>query len=110
MRTTSPERKHRSSTEKASILAAYDASQLTQAGFAARRGLVLSTLSRWLRERREGQEDGRPEFVEVPRLASPPPRATAYRLHFPRGVVLEVEPGFQPVECIRVGNPVYARG
>ena len=98
MQITSPARKHRSPTEKASILAAYDASKLSQAGFAARRGLVLSTLARWLRERREGQEDRPPEFVEVPRIVSPPPRAASYRLHFPRGVVLEVEPGFQPVE------------
>ena len=89
---------HQSHTEKASILAAYDASQLSQDGFAARRGLVLSTLARWLRERREGQEDGPPEFVEVPRLASPPPRAASYRLHFARGVVLEVQPGFQAAE------------
>ncbi len=98
MRIISSARKHRSPTEKARILAAYDASELSQAGFAARRGLVLSTLARWLRERREGQEDGPPEFVEVPRLASPAPRAASYRIHFPRGVVLELEPGFQAGE------------
>ncbi len=53
---------------RAKLVAAYRASGLTQAEFAERRGIKVSTLQSWLyrRERRAGNRDGQPvTFLEV---------------------------------------------
>ncbi|MEZ5324277.1 MAG: hypothetical protein R3F19_04360 [Verrucomicrobiales bacterium] len=54
-RTTKKTRRHRSRAEIQSILRDYRESGLTQAAFAASRGLPLSTLTNWLRHIRSDE-------------------------------------------------------
>jgi hypothetical protein len=79
-------------------LAAYQRSRLTQKKFAAQTGIGYSTLTLWLRKAATAKKSGRLAFVPVPNLFSTASAAPAYRLQFPRGVLVEVAPGFQSAE------------
>ena len=103
MQTPSRIRPHKTAAEKAQIVAAYLHSDLTQKEFAARQGIGFSTFQRWLREpapapQTPGPEPGRVGFLEVPNFFAAKPVLPTCRVHFPRGVVLEVAAGFPPDE------------
>ncbi len=91
-------RPHRTAAQRAQILTAYHRSDLTQKAFAAQAGIGCSTLASWLRKATACQSADQPAFVAVPNLLPAPGAATAYRLQFPRGLVVEVAPGFRPAE------------
>jgi transcriptional regulator with XRE-family HTH domain len=91
-------RPHKSLTERARILASYERSGLTQQEVAAQHGIALSTLQRWLQQSRAGRPTGGPDLLELPNLFGASGAGSPYRLRFPRGVILEVAPGFQPGE------------
>jgi len=102
MQTLSHRRPHKTSSEKARILTAYGSSQLTQKEFAAQQGIGLSTFGRWLREsgptRVSAPPAGRAGLLEVPNLFAAKSAGPTCRVHFPRGLVLEVAGGFPPDE------------
>ena len=85
------------SAQRDRILAGYQKSGLTQKEFARQAGLGHSTLTRWLREQTTAAPKPDPAgFVPVPNLftAVAGSAAPAYRLQFPRGVIVEVAAGF----------------
>jgi transposase-like protein len=96
-RATRVRRRH-PAAQKERILAAYEKSGLTQKEFAGQAGIGYSTLTLWLRKRVTVKPSGRTRFVPVPNLFSAAASAPAYRLQFPRGVLVEVAPGFQSEE------------
>jgi transposase-like protein len=98
MRIQSSVRHHKSLSARARILAGYERSGRTQREVAAQHGIALSTLQRWLRQSRAGQSRDGTRLVEVPNLLGASGASGRYRLHFPRGVILEVASGFQPGE------------
>ena len=81
-------------------MAAYRRSQLTQKAFAAQAGIGYSTLTFWLRKTATVKKSGQAAFVPVPNLfsSSAAAPAPAYRLQFPRGLVVDVAAGFQSAE------------
>jgi transposase-like protein len=89
---------HRTTAQRAQILTDYRRSGLTQKAFAAQVGIGHSTLTLWLRQATAGESAGSPTFVPVPNLLPVPRAATAYRLQFPRGLTVEVAPGFDAEE------------
>jgi transposase-like protein len=96
-RTTRTGRGH-TPARKNKILAAYHKSGLTQKQFAAQAGIGHSTLTLWLRNAAAPAKDSaKPAFVPVPNLLAASP-ASAYRLQFSHGLVLEVPPGFASQE------------
>ncbi len=97
MENTSSPGRHRTAIQRAQILTDYRRSGLTQKAFATQAGIGCSTLTYWLRQATAGESAGSPTFVPVPNLL-PAPRAAAYRLEFPRGLAVEVAPGFDAEE------------
>src|SRR5580658_4647280 len=94
-------RRHRTSTQRQSILQDYRRSRTTQREFAAQAGVSVSTLQAWLRK--ASARAARPcandsVFVAVPNLLPAPPEAPAYRLQWPGGLSLEVRSGFSSPE------------
>ena len=88
--------KHKSSTEKAQILAKHKRGGLSLQQFAAQQGIAFSTLQRWANKARVAAADkSRAKLVEVPNLFACATAGAFYRLHFPRGLVLEVAPDFR---------------
>ena len=79
------------------MLTAYRRSGLAQKTFAVQTGIGLSTLQCWLRKEAGAKNSGA-AFVAVPNLFSAAPPTPTYRLQFPRGLILEVRPGFAPAE------------
>jgi hypothetical protein len=102
MQIESPVRAHKTAREKAALVAAYDRTELTQAEFVVQHQIGLSTLQRWLRQRANGSAPRPAPLLEVPNFLGARPSARTYRLCFPRGLVLEVPPGFQvqEVRCL----------
>ena len=87
--------KHKSSAEIAQILERRKQSGLSLQKFAVQEGIAFSTLQRWARKARlAATRQGNARLVEVPNLLPTPTAGAAYRLHFPRGYVLEVASGF----------------
>ena len=83
------------SAQRDRILAGYQKSGLTQKEFARQAGLGHSTLTRWLRRpTTTAKTAASAGFVPVPNLFTAGPAAPAYRLQFPRGVIVEVATGF----------------
>ena len=80
------------------IVAAYERSQLTQKAFAAQAGIGYSTLTLWLRKRSTAKRSDGSAFVAVPNLFSTAAATPGYRLQFPRGMIVEVAPGFRSEE------------
>lgn len=97
-RSTRIRRRHRA-VQRERILAAYRRSRLTQRQFAAQAGIGYSTLTLWLRQHAAANAVAEPAFLPVPNVFSATaPAAPAYRLQLPRGVTVEIAPGFQPTE------------
>jgi uncharacterized protein involved in copper resistance len=90
-------RRHHTPAQRDKIVAAYQRSQLTQKAFAAQAGVGYSTLTLWLRKAGAGKS-GKAAFVSVPNLFSAAAAAPGYRLQFPRGMIVEVVPGFRSEE------------
>lgn len=83
--------------QRAKILAAYQRSRLPQKDFAAQVGIGHSTLTLWLRQG-AAKDSGTSSFVPVANLFPGACASLPYRLQFPRGVIVEVAPGFQAEE------------
>lgn len=98
MRIQSSVRRHKSLSARARILAGYERSGRTQREVAAQHGIALSTLARWLRQSRAGQPNDGTRLIEVPNVLRAGGGSRGYRLHFPRGLILEVACGFEPGE------------
>ena len=89
------------SAQRDRILAGYQKSGLTQKEFARQAGIGHSTLTLWLRRQTTTAKTAASAgFVPVPNLftAVAGSAAPAYRLQFPRGVIVEVATGFQSRE------------
>ena len=87
--------KHKSLAEIAQILEHHKQSGLSLQKFALQEGIAFSTLQRWARKARmAAANQSRAKLVEVPNLLTTTPASVAYCLRFPRGLVLEVAPGF----------------
>jgi hypothetical protein len=84
--------------EKARILNAYERSGLPRKEFARQHGLHVSTLQRWLRTRAPDPAPASGPLIELPNLLGTRPAGPTYRVCLPRGLALEVTPGFQPGE------------
>lgn len=88
-------RRRYTSAQREKILAVYQRSGLTQKEFARQAGIGHSTLTLWLREQTTAAPKPDPAgFVPVPNLFTAGSAAPAYRLQFPRGVIVEVATGF----------------
>lgn len=97
-----PVGKRHTPRQRNKILAAYRRSRLTQKEFATQAGIGHSTLTLWLRKagaprKAYGKASGS-AFVSMPNLFSASSPLAAYRVQFPRGVIVEVAPGFQSEE------------
>jgi transposase-like protein len=109
MQTKPGPRQHRTRGEKAKIVAAYKHSGLSQRDFALQHGISASNIQRWV-----GQfpASTRPAhwaaLVEVPNLLAAQPGAGAYRLHFARGLQLEVARGFEMGEVRALAQLLYS--
>ena len=90
--------RHHSPSQRDQIVAAYQRSVLTQREFAAQAGIGYSTLTLWLRHAATAKAAEPPAFVPVPNLFPAAAAAPAYRLQFPRGVIVEVASGFSSTE------------
>lgn len=98
MQTRSRSRHHRTAAEKAQLVAAYQRSGLSQRDFALQHGLAPSNIGRWARQAQEAGTPTAAALVEVPNLLSPAHQGHPYRVHFPRGLTLEIARGFAPEE------------
>lgn len=90
--------RHRTAAQRAQILNDYRQSGLTQKAFAAQVGIGYSTLALWHRKATAGESVVSPTFIPVPNLLPAARAATVYRLQFPRGLTVEVAPGFDAEE------------
>lgn len=94
-------RQYRTAAHKAEVVAAYHRSGLSQRDFAQQHGIAPSNIQRWARQH---GSDAPPRtsaaLVEVPNVLASRPSAGAYRVHFPRGLHLELSRGFD-VEEVR---------
>jgi len=114
MQNQPPARPHKTTRQRADILAAYERTELTQREFVARHDIAVTTLQRWLRQSQSGSRSEGARFVEVPNLLPAPKpvggssTAAAYRLQFPRGLVLEVASGFQASEVRLLAQLIQA--
>ena len=84
-------RRHKTAEQRQQLLVRYHQSQLTQRDFAARHGIGLSTLSKWLR--REGEKSLPPvnfQEVELPNLTP----HLAVEVVSPHGWVVRLQNGF----------------
>lgn len=82
--------------DKQQIVAAFKESGLSVRMFANQHGLPRSTLHRWATEGCVAAQSSSAALVEVPNLMGSNPGA--YRLSFPRGMVLEVPRNFAAQE------------
>ena len=67
---------------------------MSQREFVAEAGIGLSTLLSWLRKIPSPKSARPARFVQLPNPLARSAVGGAYRLEFPRGVVLEVRSGF----------------
>jgi len=89
-------RHYRSRGEKAKIAAAYRRSGLSQRDFADRQGIAPSNIQRWVQQfPANGKAAAPTALVELPTLLGSRTDSGAYRLHFPKGLLLEVAHGFE---------------
>jgi transcriptional regulator with XRE-family HTH domain len=91
-------RKRRTQAQRELILQDYQDSQLTQAEFAERAGLSVSTLQLWLRKYSASTPPQSRAFIEVPNLLGQASTAPAYRIELGSGISLELSSGFKPEE------------
>ena len=96
MQTKPCPRQYRTRAEKAKIVAAYKQSGLSQRDFALQQGIAASNIQRWVGQFAASAKPSPPAaLVELPNLLAPGPGPGAYRLHFPKGLLLEVAHGFE---------------
>jgi len=96
MQTKPGSRQYRTRAEKAKIVAAYERSGLSQRDFALQHGFATSNIQRWVGQFPASAKPARPAgLVEVPNLLATQSKPSAYRLHFGRGLQLEVGRGFE---------------
>lgn len=102
MRIVIPVGKRHTLSERNKLLAAYRRSRLTQKEFATQAGIGHSTLTLWLRKagatRKADRKASGSAFVSMPNLFPASSPLPAYRVQFPRGVIVEVARGFQSAE------------
>ena len=98
MRSKAPTRPHRSVSEQARILVAWQHCELTDRAFAAQQGVAVSSLYAWQRRQRALATAAQAQLVEVPNVFAKDPDPAAYRLHLPGGRMLEVSRPFEPGE------------
>lgn len=92
--------------ERARAVAEYHGSGLTQKGFAEQAGLSVATLRNWVKRAESEPRGQEPCFWELPRIA--PATGGSCKVHFPRGVVLEVPAGFPAVDLEGLVNLLRA--
>ncbi|MDB6131317.1 MAG: hypothetical protein JWM04_2424 [Verrucomicrobiales bacterium] len=85
--------------ERQRCLAEYRKSGLTQREFAAKSGICFSTLVLWIRKAKTARSLAAPSFLELPSVQPSSP-AVVCRLVLPRGVSLEIPPGF-PIQEVQ---------
>jgi hypothetical protein len=98
MQNSFPGRKRLAWPERARILESYLRSKLSQKEFAVQTGVPVSTLQYWLRKSPSRLDPAAPVFVEVPMTPVLSSAARGYRLHFPKGQILEIPSGFRTEE------------
>ena len=91
-------RRRFTAAQKAEMLTTYQGGHLTQKDFAAKIGVVPATLAAWVRRAAAAQAASSDAFVSVPNLFPAAASGPAYRIIFPKGVMVEVGPGFSPAE------------
>jgi hypothetical protein len=98
MHNKSRSRQYLTLAEKAQMVAAFQQSGLSQRDFASRHGIAASNIGRWVGQpQRVDKAEGQAVLVEVPNLL-PSGGSGNYRLHFPKGLMLEVASGFEAGE------------
>jgi transposase-like protein len=96
MQTKSGLRHYRTRAEKAKIVAAYQRSGLSQRDFADQQGIAPSNIQRWVQQFPTSGKAATPvALVQLPNLLDRRTDSGAYRLHFPKGLLLEVACGFE---------------
>jgi hypothetical protein len=100
MQTKPGSRQYRTLAEKARIVAGYKRSGLSQRDFALQHGIAASNIQRWAGQFPARAKPAPPAaLVEVPNLLTTQPGPVAhpgaYRLHFSKGLQLEVARGFE---------------
>lgn len=108
MRIKSSPRQHRSASEQAHILAAWQRCELTDKAFAAQQGVGVSTLYGWQRRQHARIAAAQAELVEVPNLLATDSPTAPYRLHLPGGRMLEVTRNFEPSEVRLLVQLLYS--
>ena len=104
MQMRSRTRHHWTAAEKAELIAAYQRSGLSQRDFALRQGIAPSNLPRWVRQAQAAGSPLGAALVEVPNLLAPAAETRPYRLHFAKGLALEVARGFVPEEVLTLAQ------
>lgn len=95
--------------QKAELLVAYHRSGLTCKDFAALHGIAESTFQRWVAKSPLAKKsNGRAVLVEVPNLLGTERGHRQYRLHFPKGLILEIGSGFEPGELRMLAQVVQS--
>jgi hypothetical protein len=96
MQTKSGLRRYRTRAEKAKIVAAYKRSGLSQRDFAQQQRIAPSNIQRWVPQFPvSGKAAASVGLVELPNLLGNRSGSGTYKLHFPKGLLLEVAPGFE---------------
>ena len=96
----SPSRLRRSRSQINQLLRAQEGSGLTQAAFARKRGIPLSTFTNW--RRKFGKVPEPPEQF-IPVKINPEPSAPPlFELHLPQGVTVVVPVGFKSDDLRRL--------
>ncbi len=82
--------------QRTEIVAAFKQSGMSLGQYADEHHLTRTTLLRWVADADRVSGTHTPELIEVPNLLAGPGATLtkAHRLHFPRGLVLEIQPGF----------------
>jgi transposase-like protein len=91
-------RKHLTPQQREKILQDHQGSGLTDKEFARQAGVAVATLYAWRRKAASNPRPNTTPFVSVPNLLAAVPAASAYRLHWPGGLSLEVRAGFSVPE------------
>ena len=86
--TTVSVRRHKTAQQRQQLVTRFHQSKLTQRQFAARHGIRLSTLSKWLR--REGEKSFPPVKFQEVALSNPTPR-WAVEVVSPTGWVVRLQ-------------------
>jgi hypothetical protein len=109
MNNKSRSRQYFATAEKAQVVAAFQRSGLSQRDFAILHGIAASNLQRWVNQSQIADEsEGHAALVEVPNLLARGVGSRAYRLHFPKGFMLEVAGGFETGEVRALAQMVQS--